>query len=250
MTRKKTVRTNIENIIKLVKGRSAFQFERIIDEEIDPLIDFLEKKKRKIRTSIENYIIIRLVAYVEIQLKDFAIWLIDQGHDIDITDLVQNELRIPITALDQIKDKNFTKGGIIATNFNFQNLKDIDFVFSRIYKLNFLETLKDYKNWPKNPYSYSKDVKKISDNWKKFEGMFEERNKIVHTDYSMEKKRSVKYYETLRVVTTLFCFHAFILLVFIREAQNKKSKNYKLRNFLRKKYDKYKKQNLTKSEDL
>lgn len=246
---KKIVRTDIEKVIKLVKGHTISNIQRIIDNEIDPLIDHLKTKNLKIRISLENYIIIRLVAYVEIQLKDFAIWLIDHGHNVDVTDFVQNELRIPITALDQIKDEHFTKGGIIATNFNFQNLKDIDFVFSRIYKLNFLETLKDYKNWPKNPYSYSKDVKKISDNWEKFEGMFEERNKLVHTDYSVGKKRSTKYYETLRVVTTLFCVHTFILLAFMREYQNKKSKNHELRKFLRKKYDEYKKQNLAKSED-
>jgi len=250
MVRKKTVRLNIDNIIKAVKGQGVFDIDRIIDNEIDPIIDLLNTKKVKFKTSLEDYVVVRLVAYFEIQMKDFAIWLIDKGIPVDVTKLVQNELRIPITDLDNIRDKNFTRGGIIATNFNFQNLADVNYIFSRIFKLNLIETLKDYTNWPNSPFTQKSDIKKIADNWESFEKMFEERNKIVHTEYFPRKKKSPKYLEMLRVVTVLFCFCTFTILLLIRESENKKSKNTEVKKFMHKKYQEYKIQNSFKTQEI
>jgi RiboL-PSP-HEPN len=77
------------------------------------------------------------------------------------------------------RGKKLTKGQFFASQFNFVNAEEINWVFSRLLGLWFFDTVKRFNKYPlKNPYPHSKGFVR---NWHNFEEMFELRNRIVHS---------------------------------------------------------------------
>lgn len=100
---------------------------------------------------------------------------------LDVDGLFQND-EISIKLSDLRNFNEITIGKIIATNFNFQNIREINFVMSNLLQLDFLNTVKEVIESDYTPTSeYSKQAKTLRDNWESFLNIFELRNKIVHS---------------------------------------------------------------------
>jgi len=149
-------------------------------------------KSEPVIQSLKNYAIIYLVTIIEDTAKRDLQFIIDNG-DLKIKNLFQrDELHIGLDSLDDLKSDELTKGTIIASNFNFQNPNVIDYVFSKMYKLNFFETLLEFCNLPVNIKTDQademyQDRQFLIKNWNLLKEIPELRNKIVHNlNYNVE----------------------------------------------------------------
>lgn len=182
----------------------------VLDRELEEVISALEKPRNKISKQLKKYIIIRLVTIIETYLQNIVSELIDD-YDLDVTSLFQGtEIPIPIKHFKEIQKKDFTKGKIMAINFNFQNINEIDKVFSHLLGLNFFETLKDWIDFGIERKVISKSEVHLLENWDKFQEMFSLRNEIVHTLQTPHKiRKNVDYFKSLWDTTWHFinCVH-------------------------------------------
>jgi hypothetical protein len=87
-----------------------------------------------VRLSFKNaYLVISLVSTIEVYFKTVARKNIDNWN-MDISNIVNEEIRIPLSAFDEIARSDLTKGKQIASDFNFAKLDDIDEFFSKALK--------------------------------------------------------------------------------------------------------------------
>jgi hypothetical protein len=76
--------------------------------------------------------------------------------------------------------KKLTKGQAFASQFDFINPCEIDWVFSRLLGKKFLETIKKINSRAgKHPWKCCRS-RGLVKNWHNFEKMFEQRNEMVH----------------------------------------------------------------------
>jgi hypothetical protein len=76
--------------------------------------------------------------------------------------------------------KKLTKGQAFASQFDFVNPCEIDWVFSRLLGKKFLETIKKINSRAgKHPWKCCRS-RGLVKNWHNFEKMFEQRNEIAH----------------------------------------------------------------------
>jgi hypothetical protein len=144
-----------------------------------PILNALENQKipSGIRQCLKNYLIISLVSTIEVYFRSIAINSIDKWNT-DISKVVQQEVRIPLSVFEYISKGNLTRGSLIASNFNFAKPSDIDEFFSKALGIECLETLKEFDRLdPSNYFHYAASLNR---NWKSFMQMFELRNRLVH----------------------------------------------------------------------
>jgi hypothetical protein len=212
---RKSPATDIKRVIQETKNAIGEDFDKILSKEVDPILDYLMKKD-KMRVPLENYVIIKLVSYVETKLKSLAVWCIDKGGIVDVSNLFRGNLSVSIQKIDEIQSENFTKGGIVAATFNFQDFKDINFVFSKLFKNEFLKTIKDFVNLPESPYAIKEESQNLVDHWSEFEEMFKIRHKIAHSYLEVTHTRNLEYFKRLRFITALFVTYTFTLFILIQ----------------------------------
>ncbi len=158
--------------------------------------------------ALKNYVIINMVTIIEDTSKRLLKSLID-SNNFKVKNLFQrDELHIKLESLDVLKSNELTKGTIIASNFNFQNLNEINYVFSNLFKFNFYDTLLEFCNLPqiiesKNAETYLMNKQLLLKNWDQLEEITEIRNKIVHNiNYDVEYDEN----EILLLIDTVSAF--------------------------------------------
>jgi len=128
----------------------------------------------------------------------------------DISNLFDtNSIEIPFRAFDEIKSNRITKGLIVATNFNFQDISDINKVFSKLLDFDFKEIVKSI---PINEKYYDNPFV----NWDNFWNLLHHRHQLVHefsikTDYTIEEIKQISiavdlflYYSTVSVFVYVY----------------------------------------------
>jgi len=239
MSKKRTPQINFSKI-QWLEDFDMTKFTKIFDEQISPI---LKTQTPKNQEYMDNYLIIRIVAIIESTLRGLSQQLIDK-HNVDIKKLfTNNELTISIDDIERIK-ADMTKGKIISTNFNFQNKKDINFVFSHLFKINFLETFKIILE--KDVGDFFKGVedlpKEFSVDWDKFFNIFDVRNEIAH---SVNITKKLTHKEIVNVRTNSFAFLAITIILSIDIMHLKQSgslENKELEKILMKQFKDWEKQ--------
>lgn len=149
----------------------------VIGAEMDPLITDL-LSKNKLAPILKKFVIIRLVTIFETFMKNFAIKLIDEN-DLNVNTLFgKGEISIPLKNFSEIKKGSFTKGRIVASNFNFQSPNDVNFVFSRLLKIPFFDTVLEYTKLRGKPVA---DWDSFLTSFDDFLKTFDNRNEIIHS---------------------------------------------------------------------
>lgn len=146
---------------------------------MEPILDALENQNipQDIQKSLRNYLVISLVSTIEDYFKSIARKNIDNWN-MNISNIVIEEIRIPLSAFEEISKGDLTRGKLIASNFSFAKLDDIDDFFSKALKIQWLEILKEFDRLdPSNYFHYAASINR---NWKSFTEMFELRNRVVH----------------------------------------------------------------------
>lgn len=101
----------------------------------EPILDALEDHNipEDIQNSLRNYLVISLVSNIEVYFKTVAIKNIDNWN-MNISNVINEEVRIPLSAFEEISKGDLTRGKLIVSNFSFATLDDIDEFFQRRLK--------------------------------------------------------------------------------------------------------------------
>ena len=120
--------------------------------ELEELCDFIENKRpdgittekyTKIIQSLKNYILIRLVNVMELQLQTETVFLIDHFKLKPVDILRKEQLEISLRDLDLFRQEATTDGKIVTQEFKFANIYGINSIFSSINDLGFFALLED-----------------------------------------------------------------------------------------------------------
>jgi hypothetical protein len=83
-----------------------------------------------------------LVSSLEYFFKNEAIRTVEEN-DLDISILFEGKISFTVEELDQLAKENLlTKGNIVASSFSFVNLNLINWFFSKLFNLDFLDYIK------------------------------------------------------------------------------------------------------------
>lgn len=130
---------------KKVGGLSSnkpYQYVRGLKEtEAEPIITLLGKEpiSETIKQSLRKYLIVLLISALEFFFKNQARLIVDRN-DMDVSNLFEGKISFTVSDLDQlVKDKKLTKGNIVASSFSFINLDEINYIFSTLLGLKFLD---------------------------------------------------------------------------------------------------------------
>lgn len=200
----------------------------IWDKEIVKLTfavsDIKKIESQDIVQAIKNYAIINLVTIIEDTTKRILKNIIDKN-DFKVKNLFQrDELHVKLESLDDLKSEELTKGTIIASNFNFQNLYEVDYIFSNLFKLNFFETLLEFCNLPQktegeDAQDYFENRQFLLRNWDLLKDTIELRNKIVHNiNYNVEYNEE-RIHLLIDTVSTFLIEMAFFTYVLEENAR-------------------------------
>lgn len=215
------------------------EIPKVFQNELQNVYDSLKNPRSKISKHLKKYFIIRLVTMIESHLKYLMAHLIDY-HKLPINHVFKDEtISIQISDLSEIKKKEFSIGKIVAISYNFQNMQDVDKVFSRILGLKFFDTFVEYgKIAVRKKIILKEDI----DHFQKYRGIFFEmfnfRNKIVHTMYTPQKiRRKPEYFENLWDVSYHFITLAFSLAESVCSFKEGKLRDKELARLFSKKAD-------------
>lgn len=183
----------------------------LFKDQLDPVYnEIIKSTDPELRKLLINYFLIRFVSVIENFCKNKVIFIIDENN-LNVNSLFsRNEMTINIEIINEIKKKEFTKGRLTAINFNFQNPDDINYVFSRLFNINFFETIFGYVEIKENKEKIKKndevllELKKLIHEWDEFLELFDIRNQIVHSLKSIDYKKFNNDY-----VTKIF-FYGFL----------------------------------------
>jgi len=136
-----------------IKKMEGLHFDIDLDEIAETCSNYSEMlteldsiKAQDVNDAAKNHIIIKLVSLIEDSFKKIVKDQVDLWEG-NMGELFQsNKILISISDLDSIKNSEFTKGALVASNFNFQNPFVIDSTMSKILNLDFFETLKSLCN--------------------------------------------------------------------------------------------------------
>jgi len=192
--------------LKKIEGLEIFD-ENKMRNSIQPLfaqLEELDSLDENTANSCKKYIIINLVTIIEDSFKGILKKQIDVYNGNVESLFPAPYISIPISVFDSIKKDGFTKGAIIASNFNLQNPTVIDQTMSKVLNLNFFETIQeicsrkpDKEILIHDPYAVDADVSafaesrnQLADTWTNFFELFDFRNRIIHSlsDIEIDKQ--------------------------------------------------------------
>jgi hypothetical protein len=222
---------NLEKIINQYEKSSFFIWTDTV-QEILSILDHDENEfDSDMIKSLSNYVVIRLVSAIESFFRNRARELIDEENANVLGIYPNNEMKISINELDKIKNDKISKGRIIVSGINFQNLKEVYNVFNHLLEIkNFEKEIKKKKGNTVKVYGdfYNFEVGRI-------EELLDIRHKIIHemtdTEFNFKKLR-----EYLANCVILFAISDSIL----DERESKKTKS-KSKTITKKKGEKSKK---------
>lgn len=125
----------IDNLTKIKFQNSPSDLTR----ELFPMhIALHNKKNPELSTNLKDYIIVRAVTILETYFTDLIIQLIDDYKMSSHGIFDDDTLNIPIRRLDDIKQDEVTRGKIIATSCNLQDISEVNRILSKILDMDFL----------------------------------------------------------------------------------------------------------------
>lgn len=131
------------------KQRMEFPFDNLI-EKIDRTNQLLDKlysatKNQKVLSEARKLCLVNYVTAFEVFFRDLLLMLIKEKV-IDSNKLIGTcDNKFTLTEVERIKKKKIGSIEIIIATYNFQNLYEIDRVFSTLLNIKFFEELKKYK---------------------------------------------------------------------------------------------------------
>ena len=155
--------------------------------EVHPILREIKSRKKNdiIRVSLTNYLIIRLVSSFECYLINRAQRYVE-AYNTDLSIL-----------FDEVRDDRKPKGKIVASSFNYANLNDVNYVFSKLLNMDFLSEVKKWSEINFRDYYYESEhilwASPLHRNWNNFIQIFELRDQIVH-----KMKKFVLHYKEIR----------------------------------------------------
>ncbi len=131
------------------KKRSSIPFNFFFDKywDADSLLERINKKikNKRLNQEARKQYIISLVTALEVYLKETFIRLINKKN-LDVSKLSENiDRKFKFNEILFINKKNISVGELAASQFNFQNLNEIDKAFSNLWGIKFFIKLKNYK---------------------------------------------------------------------------------------------------------
>ena len=200
-----------------------------IEEELYLILEIIEDKEFKfIRTSLSNYLIIRLVSTIESFFKNLIRQAVDDGA-FDPSDLLLNsDIKLSLIDINEVKsDHQLTIGKLILLNYNFQRYRDIDKAMS--YLLHKKDFLSLFNNEIKKHFDSARSPKHSFD-WEEFQELFELRHKIVHEmadeKIKIGKLRRFIYHTAIFLAESWF-IHLKCLLEDMKDSKELSIKEYK-----------------------
>lgn len=124
---------DVDECAKISNDNFAYTLNELDKKNIDPI---LEKQ-------IKNSIVIKLIALVDNYCKNIVADLIDNYHMNPIELFKNSEIHSPNVIPDKL-EKFITPGRIVATNFNFQDPEEINFVISNLLRIDFFGSLRRF----------------------------------------------------------------------------------------------------------
>jgi hypothetical protein len=121
------------------KGHVYIQTIGYCETEIRPLLDLLHDKNTppRIVKSLKRFLIISLVSTFEFYFKNMARMYVD-SNNVDLTKLFKDEICFKLSDLDSmLRDKVITKGNIVISSVNFDDMGRIINFFSKLLDINF-----------------------------------------------------------------------------------------------------------------
>lgn len=208
MTRKEKL--DLSALLKHVEKHDM----EIIKEGITELLQISnaledEKLNPKLKNLLKNYVFIRLVSIIENYFRECVRVHID-NYNFEFKGLLSNdEIKISILDLQEIKkSERATAGRIIANAYNFQNLEEIDSVLSRLLGRSFFA---EVNNRVQRYKFATKQVDYLFD-WKELSEIFTIRHDIVHRMKNVEERDNDKILNFV-LHAILFCITSTIILI-------------------------------------
>ena len=165
------------------KNRSKDPLDNAIAKLFDAS-DLLEEihKKIKDRRMIQEarkQFIITSVTSIEVLLREYFIQLLDLEIVINKFSEQLNKKDFSIEEMEFINENHISKSELIADSYNFQNLSEINKIFSDALSTNFFKDLKDYEFWfdKKNK---KKGFFKLGDFYEDLDWLINSRHDFVH----------------------------------------------------------------------
>jgi hypothetical protein len=187
LANKRNISSDFEKIFQYAKRQTELE-SYFLKEELTDNLNLLKKyKDSDIEEYFLSFLIIRAITYFEISMTSITKYLVD-SLDPDLSLLFREEWKIPTSRIHEILNQKLKKSDMVLASFNFQYLPDVDFIFSKLLKLDFLETVRGMHEIESNHFVIS-SAKNLNKNWDKFDKIFETRHLIVHTWYLPGKRR-------------------------------------------------------------
>ena len=164
--------TNGELILK-----NLMELQNLYEKYSYP-IEKIKENLTAIAYAKQQYII-AMVSGMEHFFKDFLIDLIDE----ELVDLSRLKAKFYLEDIIKLKNGNMSLGKLIVKSYNFQNLDEINKIYSKILKESFYEKLKEAVKTPE----YKRDISylRLSENfYPEIHEVIEIRHKCIH-DYNL-----------------------------------------------------------------
>jgi hypothetical protein len=149
--------------------------------EMRPLLDLMHERNTSplIVKSLKRFLIISLVSTFEFYFKNMARMYVD-SNNVDLTKLFKDEICFKLSDLDSIlRDKVITKGNIVISSVNFDDIGRIINFFSKLLDINFFRYIYAENNRDKCKMMI-RNAPPIDINYKNLLRAFELRHKVVH----------------------------------------------------------------------
>lgn len=228
----------IRDFDKIIPER---EFYDVFNDELAYVYNSLKNPRSKISKHLKKYFIIRLVTMIESYLKYLAAHLVDV-HKLKISNLFQEgTISMQIKDLEEIKKKEFTIGKMVAISFNFQDMREADWVFSRLLGVKFFDILEEYGEIAvRKKLLLEDEVKHFLENKENFFDMFGLRNEIIHSMKTPHKiRRKAEYFWGLWDASTHFFSIALNLAEDIVSFREGKLRDKELQSLFSKKSKKF-----------
>jgi len=147
-----------------------------------------KRYNRHVNDVLTMYIIIRNVSALEYYLRQVASKIVDNDNNnksIDFSKFFTYDFETEFAKANQKRGtrrrKKLTKGQAFASQFDFVNPGEIDWVFTRLLGKKFFVSIKKINpRAGEHPWKCRRRSRGLVKNWKNFMKMFEQRNEIVH----------------------------------------------------------------------
>jgi hypothetical protein len=166
----------------------ADEWQRVtqtFETEIEPIVKAIKSPRLagRLKESLQNYLIIRLVSMTDYYFSNIVRRLVDE-QKLDAFKVMDKK-----SLEEEVNRGRYTAGQIVATTFNYANYEHIQTILSGLLDIDFMETVRELDRT--DPYKYAKGAISLDNNWEEFRKMFDLRDDIPHEmkDARLSKRR-------------------------------------------------------------